>query len=99
MATLELMVWHQIATRSYPTSSTGLFKEIETTLLFLIEQGDKHDVDMKKVLNWKNKTGETLLSKAVKYSEKISFALFDREVVINVINCRFKTPLFKVNDL
>ena len=95
MITLELMLWHHKSMRKFPTSSTGLFEEIESTLLFLIEQGDIHGLDMIKILNWRNKSGNTLFSRAVVYSEKISSALLERDVFVNTVDCQFSGPWLK----
>ena len=73
----------------------GLFEEIESTLLFLIEQGDIHGLDMVKILNWRNKSGNTLFSRAAAYSEKISLALLERDVFVNTVDCQFSGPWLK----
>ena len=82
--------------KKFPTSSTGMFSEIEKTLLFLIEEGEKRGVEMNTILNTRNKTGRTLFHWATQYSEKIALVLLERNVIVNTIKSNFDTPWFKV---
>ena len=84
-------------TKEYANSSTGMFSEIETTIMFLIKEGEKHGVDMSKVLNTRDKEGKTLFHMATEYSEKIALALLERNVIVNTISSDFNTPWFKVS--
>ena len=99
MITLELMIWHHSSTGNLPTSSTGLFGEIESTLLFLIEQGDIHGFDMIRILNWRNKSGATLFSRTSVYSKKITLTLLERGIIVNTVNSDFNgpCPMVRVN--
>ena len=84
-------------TKKYPTSSTGMFSDIERTIIFLIEEGEKHGLDMNTILNTSDKHGGTLFHKATIYSEKIALALLERNVIVNTITSDFMTPRFKVS--
>ena len=97
MISFQPMSNYKIKTDEYPSSSTGMFSEIETTLLFLIEEGEKHGVEMSTILNTRDKNGVTLFHWATIYSEKISLALLERNVLVNTIKSDFLTPLFKVS--
>ena len=79
------------------TSLTGMFTEIETSVLFLVEEGEKHGVEMSTILNTRNKEGTTLFNWATIYSEKIALALLERNVIVNTIDSNFVTPKFKVS--
>ena len=46
-------------TKKNPTSSTGMFTEIETTILYLIVEGEKHGVEISTILNTSSKSGGT----------------------------------------
>ena len=87
--------WNKI--RKHPSSSTGMFSEIETTLLFLIEEAEGCGVEMSTILNTRNKNGTTLFQWASQYSEKIALALLERNVIVNTVESDFDTPYFKVS--
>ena len=91
------MDWYQSKTGQFPTKSTGMFSEIETTILFLIEQGEKHVFEMGTILNARSKQGVTLFQWATRYSEKIALALLEHKVIVNTITSDFCTPWFKVS--
>ena len=97
MVSFQQMCRYINKTGQYPTSSTGMFTEIETTILFLIEQGEKHGVDMSTILNTRNKGGETLFYWATMYSEKIALTLLESNVIVTTITSNFNTPWFKVS--
>ena len=87
--------WNE--TKTYPTSSTGMFSDIEATVLLLIREGEKQGVEMSTILNTRNQEGETLFDWATQYSEKIALALLQRSVTVNTIRGDFATPEFKVS--
>ena len=97
MISFQPIINYYDETDENPTSSTGMFSEIETTVRYLIEEGDKHGVDMSTILNARNKNGETLFVWATEYSEKIALALLERNVIVNTIDSTFQTPIFKVS--
>ena len=97
MTSFQRMQWYLKKTQNYPSSSTGMFSEIETTLLFLIEEGERHGVEMSTILNTRAKNGDTLFQWATLYSEKIALALLERNVIVNTISSDFQTPSFKVS--
>ena len=74
-----------------------MFAEIEETIMFLIEEGERHGVEMNTILNTRNQEGETLFDWATQYSEKIALALLQRSVTVNTIRGDFATPEFKVS--
>ena len=97
MTSFQSMYRYWYGTGEYPTCSTGMFSEIENTLLFLIEEGERHGVEMSTILNTRNKQGSTLFSWATQFSEKIALALLERNVIVNTITSNFDTPQFKVS--
>ena len=74
-----------------------MITEIEEAILYLIEQGEKHGVEMKTIIDTRNKNGNTLFGWATKYSENIALALLERDVVVNTIKNDFDTPWFEVS--
>ena len=98
MISFQSMWRYKNRTKNYPSSSTRIFSEIETTIMFLIEEGDKCGVEMDKILNTKDKSGKTLFSWAARYSEKIALALLERNVIVNTIESDFETPSFQVSS-
>ena len=97
MATFQSIITYNGKTGDYPSSSTGMFSEIESTLLFLIEEGEKCGVEMSTILNTRDKDGQTLFLWATRYSEKIALALLERNVIVTTIKSNFDTPWFKVS--
>ena len=91
------MEWYRIETKKYPTTLTGMFTEIEDTIMYLIEEGEEHGVDMQTILDTRNKAGQTLFHWATQYSEKIALALLERDVIVNTIRYDFVTPSFYVS--
>ena len=84
--------------KNRPSASTGLFTEIEATVEYLIQLGDKHNLNMTQILNHKIKKGLTLFYKAAFYSEKVAKILIQRNVKVNTVDDTFLTPNFKVSN-
>ena len=97
IASFQLMGQYKLKTGRNPTNSTGMFCEIEETLLFLTEESERHGVDMSTILNTRNNEGATLFNWATHYSEKIALALLERNVTVNTVTSDFGTPWFKVS--
>ena len=97
MASFQPMWRYTKETGELPLNSPGMVSEIEETLLFLIEEGKTHGVEMSTILNMRQKNGSTLFGWATQFSEKISLALLERNVVVNTISSDFTTPEFVVS--
>ena len=97
MISFQPMSKYKNKTKKWPTTSTGMFTEIEEAIMFLIDEGEKHGVDTKTVIDTRNKNGNTLFYGAAQYSEKIALALLERDVIVNTITSDFGTPFFKVS--
>ena len=81
---------------NYPDSSTGLFREIEATVEYLIQLADQNNLNMTQILNHKAKDGTTLFDQAAYYSEKLAKILIQRNVKVNTVDQKFETPIFRV---
>ena len=84
MASLNPMFNNKISTGKNPTASTGMFSEIESTILYLIEEGEKHGVEMKSILDNRSKDGGTLFRYATVVSEKTALKLLTSMTTISV---------------
>ena len=82
---------------SNSSSDENLFRKMEETIIFLIEDCEKHGLSTDSILNHQNEIGETLFYYASMYSEKVSLFLLKRNVKINTVNQMFMTPSFRVN--
>ena len=91
------MWWYWKKTKEYPTSSTGMFSEIETTPLFFIGESERRGIEISTILNARCKNGQTFFKLSTEYSEKIALALLERNVIVNTIRSDFDTPWFKVS--
>ena len=98
MVSFQPMWQYNDRTDEDPTTSTGMFTEIEETILYLIKEGEKYGVDMKTILDTRNKSGSTIFSLATKYSENIALALLERDVTVNTIISKFNTCLLYTSD-
>ena len=83
--------------QNFPSASTGLFREIEATIGYLIRLGDQYNLNMDEILNHKTKNGTTLFYKAAYYSEKIGKILIQRNVKVNTVDHKFMTTSFRVS--
>ena len=97
MISFQRMWEYKNETGNYPTRSTGMFSEIETTIFFLIEEGERCGVEMSTILNTRSNDGTTLFDWATQFSEKIALALLERNIIVNTIRGDFDTPWFKVS--
>ena len=84
--------------RNFPSASTGLFREIEATIEYLIRLGDQYNLNMDEILNHKTNDGHTLFWWAAYYSEKVAKILLQRNVKVNTVDHKFMTPPFKVSN-
>ena len=57
---------------NYPSTSTGLFCEIEATVEYLIQLADQYNLKTIEILNHKEKAGRTLFAAAAYFSEKVA---------------------------
>ena len=57
--------------KKYPDQTEPMFIEAEETVLYLIQLGDQHGVDMDKVLNAVTKNGTTLFYRATLFSSGV----------------------------
>ena len=72
-------------------------KDAAESVIYLIELGDQHGVDMVKLLNKTLNNGSTLFFLATGHSEQLALYLLKRGVKVNTLNSNFETPQFKVN--
>ena len=82
---------------NFPSASTGLFREIEATVEYLIRLGDQYNLNMDEILNHKTKDGITFFWQAAYYSEKLAKILIQRNVKVNTVDQKFLTPSFRVS--
>ena len=76
---------------------SGNSKSAEESLIYLIELGDQHGVDMAKVLNETDNGGGTLFYYATLRSKQLALYLFKRGVKVNTVDKSFSTPSFRVS--
>ena len=69
----------------------------EESVLYLIELGDQHGVDMAEVLNETDNGGGTLFYYATLRSKQLALYLFKRGVKVNTVDKSFSTPSFRVS--
>ena len=99
IASFDLMGYYTYHNNdNYPDASTGLFREIEATIEYLIRLGDQYNLNMNEILNHKAKDGTTLFYQAAYYSEKMAKILIQRNVKVNTVDEKFMTPSFQVSN-
>ena len=74
-------------------------KDAAESVIYLIELGDQHGVDMVKLLNKTLNNGSTLFFLATGHSEQLALYLLKRGVKVDTLNSNFETPQFKVTCL
>ena len=77
-------------------NTTSMKKEIEDTIVLLIEMGIDNGVDMARVINHVSKYGTTLFRLSSLFSEKVTLILMKMDVKVNEITLSFETVSFKV---
>ena len=83
----------------YPDQTEPMLIEAEETILYLIQCGDQHGVDMDKVLNAVSKDGTTLFYRATVLSERVARYLLTRKVKVNSVDQLFQTVDFRVSQI
>ena len=74
-----------------------MFKEIESTILYLIKLAEDNKLNMDKILNSVTEDGKTLFTRAALYSESVALELLPRNVDVKTVDNLFQTPEFRVN--
>ena len=87
------------ANKKLPDATEPMLIEIEETILYLIQLGDQHGVDMDKVLNAVTKNGKTLFHRATFYSERVARFLLTKNVKVNSVDQFFQTVSFRVSQI
>ena len=95
----DLIVKYNNATGKYPNDTNEIKRQSEEVILYLIDLGFKHNVDMVKVLNATTNIGKTLFFGMTLYNyEKVAVLLIDNDVRVNSIDQYFQTPSFEVSE-
>ena len=84
-------------TNQYPDSSIVMFNEFESLFIYMLQLGEQNNIDIDRVINFTDETGQSLFYLYSLFSEKISHELIRRNVKVNRIDNEFSTPYFRVN--
>ena len=76
--------------------SGPMLRNIEESVVYLIDLAKKFELNLEKILNHTSKDGVTLFLTASMYSEKITKRLIEEKVKVNSIDHKFLTPSFRV---
>ena len=74
----------------------GKLQAYESLILYLIQLADINNIDLSALFDHTNELGESFFHNAIMFSEKIAFALIERNVKVNRINNAFTTPYLMV---
>ena len=97
LAAFDLMRYYFFETKVFPDSSIGLYDEIESLIIYLLELAEENDIDLSQAMSQTNKAGSSFFQVASFYSEKITLELIKRNVKVNRIDNQFSTPSMKVS--
>ena len=86
---------HKHITKKDP-AGTEMATEVEKSVYYLIELGEKQGLEMKPILEKTTKSGQTLLLMATHYSSNLAMKLLNRGINAKSIDNTFRTPQFKV---
>ena len=78
-------------------SGTEMAIEVEKSVEYLIELGENEGLEMNKISEKTNKSGQTLFENATFYSPDLALQLLNRGINTKSIDEKFMTPQFKVS--
>ena len=96
-AVFEMMLAYWRTTTQLPDSSTGMFNEIESLFMYILQLVEQNNIGMDRVINSTNEAGNSLFHLATLFSEQISLELLKRNVKVDKIDNQFNTLYFRVS--
>ena len=92
----KMMQEYYKQTGQIPDRSFEAFNSFEEYFLYLLELAERNNVGMNRVINVTDKTGISIFYLATFFSEIVSNALINLNVIVNRIDNQFITPVFRV---